>query len=80
MKTNAILFANLLSLAATVAGLPTEQAIGTGVTPKTIVYLTLYTQPNYGDPGDSQTLELSTDSCRAYPPMVFHCRFADDMF
>jgi len=63
MRANTILFTNLLSsLASIVAGLPAEHALDALVSPRDIVYLTIYSQAHYM--GDSQRLQLSTDSCR----------------
>lgn len=76
MKTSFILFSNLLSLAATATALPAEQAIDTGVRPQEIVWIILYSEPNFGGSDeDKQVLELSEDSCRAcFPPRSPQCQ------
>ncbi|KAK0655633.1 hypothetical protein B0T16DRAFT_15464 [Cercophora newfieldiana] len=63
MKFNNILFLFQTSVTPTAGIQPSEQAINAARYPAKIVHITLYTVPGYGDPSDSQTLELSEHSC-----------------
>jgi hypothetical protein len=76
MKASTILFTNLLSsLASIAAGLPAEHAPDAIVSPRDIVYLSIWREHDYG--GKVESLELSTDSCRKLAFMVFAVLLCD---